>query len=132
MRITMLASALLLAVAAGVQAQTQLDMDRTAGGELASADKELNGVYQEVLKQYADDPVFITKFRAAQRAWIALRDAELAATYPHTEPGYYGSVYPMCADARLTALTRARTTDLRRWLAGTEEGDVCAGALKSK
>ncbi|HEV7730799.1 MAG TPA: lysozyme inhibitor LprI family protein [Candidatus Binatia bacterium] len=132
MRITMLAGALLLAVAAGVCAQSQRDMDQTAGTDLGTADKELNGVFQEILKKYADDPAFITKLRAAQRAWIALRDAELAASYPHAEPGYYGSVYPTCAANRLAELTRARTNDLRRWLVGTEEGDVCAGALKTK
>lgn len=130
-RITMLAGALLLAGGAA-HAQSQGDMDRTADGDLAAADKELNGVYTQVLEKYADDATFITKFRAAQRAWVALRDAELAATYPHQEPGYYGSVYPMCAATRLTELTRARTTDLRRWLEGTEEGDVCAGAMKTK
>lgn len=126
-------SAAVLLLIAPAFAQTQGDMNADASADLAKADAELNQVYQQVLKEYGDDPLTVTKLKAAQRAWIALRDADLAATYPHTaEPGYYGSVLPMCLAGRQAELTRQRTAELRRWLTGVTEGDVCAGALKTK
>lgn len=127
------AAAVVLLLAGVVLAQTQGDLDADATADLTKADAELNQVYQQVLKEYADDPLVVTKLRAAQRAWIALRDAEIDATYPHAqEPGYYGSVFPMCLATRKAELTRDRTRQLRRWLTGVQEGDVCAGAVKAK
>ncbi len=132
LRIARAAAVLLLLACTGF-AQTQRDMGTGADADLQKADAELNQVYQQVLKEYADDPLVVTKLRAAQRAWIALRDAELDAAYPHAnEPGYYGSVFPMCLAGRKAELTRRRTDELRRWLKGVPEGEVCGGALKVK
>ena len=44
--------------------------------ELASADERLNAVYQQILKKMDGDAQ--TKFRKAQRAWIAFRDLDCA------------------------------------------------------
>lgn len=112
-------------------AANQLELNKCGGTEAQRADKELNEVYQRLLKLYADDHKFIRQLRAAQRSWISFRDAELQMKFPHAdEPGYYGSVYPMCHTQYLTELTRARTKQLRVWLKGIPEGDVCAGSVK--
>jgi uncharacterized protein YecT (DUF1311 family) len=113
-------------------AQSQTAMDECASKTLAAADKELNQVYQQVLTQYASNKVFIIKLRAAQKAWMAFRDAELQARYPESDKqAMYGSVYPMCASNDLEAMTRKRIDELRAWLKGTQEGDVCAGSYQS-
>jgi len=102
------------------------------GNDYTRADQELNSVYREVLRSYADDPAFVKKLKAAQRAWLAFRDAELAALYPRAqEPGYYGSIYPACFATAKADLTKRRTEDLRRWLDGVAEGDVCAGSVRT-
>jgi hypothetical protein len=44
----------------------------------------------------------------------------------------YGSVYPMCAANLLSELTEARIKQLRVWLVGSEEGDVCSGSVRLK
>jgi uncharacterized protein YecT (DUF1311 family) len=110
-------------------AQSQAAMNECASLGLAAADKELNQVYQQVLAKYATDKVFTAKLRAAQKAWIAFRDAELNARFPAADPSMaYGSVYPMCVNNELEAMTRKRIEELRAWLKGAEEGDVCAGS----
>lgn len=107
-------------------------MDECASKSLDAADKELNQVYQQVLAKYASDKVFVGKLRAAQKAWVAFRDAELDARYPASNKSLqYGSVYPMCADNELEAMTRKRTEELREWLKGATEGDACAGSYRS-
>jgi uncharacterized protein YecT (DUF1311 family) len=111
-------------------AETQMEMNQCAGSELQAVDKELNRVYQQILKEYAGDRVFIEKFKAAQRAWLNFRDAELEAVYPHGDN--YGSAHPMCHTGEKAALTLARTKQLKLWLHGTIEGDLCAGSVKSK
>jgi uncharacterized protein YecT (DUF1311 family) len=112
-------------------AQSQAAMNECASNSYGAADKELNQVYQQVLRKYAKDTVFLGKLKAAQKAWLAFRDAELAARFPDSDTTHYGSVYPMCASSELESMTRKRTEELRAWLKGTEEGDVCAGSYRS-
>lgn len=111
-------------------AQSQTAMNMKAGSDYQKADKELNLVYQKILKEYAAQPLFIRKLKVAQRLWVQLRDAELAAKYP--ESGSYGSAGPMCESIYLETLTRERTKFLRVWLTGIPEGDVCTGSVKNK
>lgn len=112
------------------QAQSQTALNMKAGSGYEKADKELNAVYQKILKEYAAQPLFIKKLKVAQRLWVQLRDAELAAKYPET--GSYGSAQPMCESIYLETLTRDRIKLLRVWLTGIPEGDVCSGSVKSK
>jgi uncharacterized protein YecT (DUF1311 family) len=114
----------------GTMAQSQTAMNVNAGRNYDKADKELNAVYRKKLKEYTAQPLFIKKLKVAQRLWVQLRDAELAAKYP--ESGSYGSAAPMCESIYLETLTRERTKFLRLWLTGIPEGDVCAGSVKSK
>lgn len=120
-----------LACASGARAQTQADMNAEACGAYRKADEEMNGVYAQVLREYKADAKFLRKLRAAQRAWLAYREAHLAARFPE-ESGRaaYGSVFPMCFCGVQEELTRARTAALRKWVDGLEEGDVCAGSVK--
>ena len=127
------------AIASG-QAQTCLDnaetqpaINRCLQLEHESADQELNRVYQSILRKHADNPNFLQKLKLAQRAWIHWRDAELAAIFPEsTEKGFYGSSLPGCQNTHLATLTRQRMQQLRQWLDGVEEGDICSGSFPFK
>jgi uncharacterized protein YecT (DUF1311 family) len=113
-------------------AQTQLEMNQAAGVEFQKADKELNTVYQKIIKEYSADTLFIKNLRASQRIWIQFRDAEILVKFPETDPGYYGSIFPVCYSNYKTELTQARITTLKQWIDGVKEGDVCAGSIKVK
>jgi uncharacterized protein YecT (DUF1311 family) len=113
---------------AHAQSQTALNMKEYSSYQ--KADKELNVVYQKILKSYADQPLFIKKLKIAQRLWVQLRDAELAAKYP--ESGTYGSAGPMCESVYLESLTRDRIAFLNVWVSGIEEGDICIGSVRAK
>ena len=113
-----------------VIAQTQGDLDRQACNEYKKADAELNKVYQQVLTEYRADTLFVSKMKNAQRAWVAYRDAHLESLFPAADPREYGSVYPMCRCTALTQITKKRTAELRQWVVGIKEGDVCAGSVK--
>jgi len=105
---------------------------RNDGDEYAKAEKEINTVYQKILREYSSDKEFIKNLKVAQRLWIQFRDAEIKAKYPNKTPGYYGSVYSLCVSNLKTQLTNERIKTLKVWLAGTEEGDVCSGSVKIK
>ena len=62
--------------------QTQLEMNQEAAKNFKEADKELNSVYNQILKEYQADTKFITNLKVAQRAWIKFRDAEMNAVFP--------------------------------------------------
>jgi hypothetical protein len=47
------------------------------------------------------------------------------------DPGEnYGSVWPMCYNLEKAEMARQRTKELRTWLTGVGEGEVCAGSIK--
>jgi uncharacterized protein YecT (DUF1311 family) len=111
-------------------AQTQTDLNKSAGNDSANAERELNETYQGILKKYANDPAFIGRLRTAQRAWLKFRDAQLQMRFPPSNEA--GSVAPMCYASYKAELTQARTRQLKVWLDGIEEGDVCAGSIKPR
>ena len=113
-------------------AQTQLEMNQQEHNKYVEANNELNSIYQKILKDYKSDAIFIKNLKASQNLWIKFRDAEMKTKYPDREPGYYGSVQPMCWSIYLTQLTQDRINTLKQWTDGIEEGDVCAGSVKTK
>ena len=113
-------------------AQTQMEMNQDAAGEFKAADKELNAIYQQILEDYADDDVFLANLKEAQRCWIDFRDAQLKMKYPDREPGYYGSIQPLCEMTYLAELTQDRIKTLNVWIEGVEEGNLCGGTVKVK
>ncbi len=110
-------------------AQTQADLTECGSTDYKGADDELNRTYQQLLKKAAGDPIAVQKIRAAQSAWVAFRDAQIAALYPgEDKQKEYGTVFPMCANLALADLTRERTKMLKHMLSPLE-GDVCDGGL---
>lgn len=110
--------------------QTQGEMNGESSSGLKNAEKELKTVYERILVEYKQDTEFIKNLKESQDLWTKLRDAELKTKFPDREPGYYGSVQPMCISDYLTELTNERIKRLQTWLTGTEEGDVCSGSIK--
>ena len=115
-------------------ATTQAALDACAAGGFAQADAELNRVWRAIQSRYADRPVFLARLKTAQKAWLAFRDAEVAAKFPlapgQSAQAQYGSVFPMCQDQFKATLTAQRTAQLKAWLDGVAEGDACAGSVK--
>lgn len=129
-RMLLLISAL---VAAPCWAQTQATITEAACQQYQRVDKELNQTYRAILAQYAAEPLFLAALQRAQRAWLTFRDLHLEARFLEKDKQRsYGSVYLSCRCAELTALTQARVHQLRRWLEGTEEGDVCSGSIRQR
>lgn len=113
---------------------TQLENNICAGLEFEKWDNELNRVYQQILKMHENDKAFLQKLRAAQKAWIFFRDAELEAIYPlPAKSAEYGSSYGMCYSTWKTILTKERIRQLKKWIDGFAEDipkeDVCGGSL---
>jgi uncharacterized protein YecT (DUF1311 family) len=107
-------------------------MNKNGFNSYQNADKELNRIYQNILVEYKSDSVFIKNLKAAQRTWITFRDAELKMKFPEREPGYDGSIQPMCVSNYLEQLTKERIKTLKVWLDGIEEGEGCNGSVKMK
>ncbi len=112
-------------------AQTQMQLNREACDEFKKADAEMNAVYRRITRDYRQNAGFIAALKKAQLAWIRYRDAHLESVFPGAA-GQYGSVNPMCRCQNLAEVTKERTQVLNRWVEGIEEGDVCAGSIKTK
>lgn len=116
--------ALVLAPASGFA-----EDDKQAESPCTKADKELNRVYKKVRMTYKDDPLFLAKLKVAERAWVKFRDGHMESRYP-LDQSQYGSVFGECWCMELAWITQERTNQLKAWLKGTEEGDMCSGSYK--
>lgn len=103
--------------ACSANAKTQTALTSCADKELTRAEAGLNVVYAKLLHKVSGRPEVIAKSRAAERAWIAYRDAYLEAIYPAKDKqAEYGSIYPMEANLVLAELTRQQTIALTNLL----------------
>ncbi|WP_300157343.1 lysozyme inhibitor LprI family protein [Solidesulfovibrio sp.] len=125
---SVLLAAFLFVSAGPALAQSQAELNAAACGAAKKADAELNAVYGAILKKNAGDKRFIDKLKAAQRAWLAFRDAEMAARYPAEDKSEYGTIFNLCWCNALASLTEARAAQLRPWRDGVPEGDACLGS----
>lgn len=99
------------------KAKTQAEMNACANKEAVRVDAELNNVYGALLSKAESQPEAIAKIKAAERAWIAYRDAYIEAMYPAKDKQTeYGSVYPTEADLLRAKLTKQQVTALRELL----------------
>jgi uncharacterized protein YecT (DUF1311 family) len=112
--------------------QSQSEMNMSAKLAYENADKNLNQVYNSVLRKYSGDAEFIKNLRASERLWIQFRDAELLVKYPENSEARNGSVFPLCYYLYLTEITEERTNTLTQWLNGIEDGEVCSGSIRVK
>jgi len=107
--------------------QAQQEMNYCAGQDFERADAELNSVYrtaitraQEADREYgritqgsemrASGPGEEASLRAAQRAWVAFRDAQCEG---ESYEARGGSMQPMLYQGCRASLTRARAAELR-------------------
>jgi uncharacterized protein YecT (DUF1311 family) len=99
------------------KADTQLAMHACANEEALRVDGELNDVYQRALAAIASQPAAVEKLRAAERAWIAYRDAYIDAMFPaKNKQAAYGSILPAQIDLLRARLTRQQTQALKELL----------------
>jgi uncharacterized protein YecT (DUF1311 family) len=108
-----------------LEAQTQLELNRSADRELQAAEAQMNSELRRLFALAAKNPASIEKLKQAQSAWRAFRDAHVKAFWPSDERGAYGSVHPMCVAQELTRLTKERVAELRK-MTRSVEGDACA------
>jgi len=106
---------------------SQAEMNRCALDDFDRADSELNAVYAQIVAGMKGNPVALQRLKAAQRLWIQLRDADLAAQFPLADGEdariAYGSIYPLEYAGAKAELTRQRSTYLRQqFLAQPDDG----------
>ncbi len=114
----------LLAAAALVlpaRAQTQSEMNAEAAAELQKANAALNAVYKKM--RALQDEAGGARLKAAQKAWIAFRDAQAAFEAAHSEGG---SIYPLELANAKTRLTETRTEELEALMDDHSDPDEAA------
>ena len=109
---TLLALLLLTLCATPALAQNQFEMNRQAEASFAKADAELNRVYAKVIATLDDESK--PELKAAQRAWVAFRDAQ--ATFEMNQEARGGSMAPMIYAGVRATLTKARIAQLKELL----------------
>ena len=96
---------------------TQIELNACARDDYERADAELNAAWKDLIAALGNKSAAVKQVRAAQRAWIAFRDAEVAGHFPLEEGEdprvMYGSMYPMSLHGLMTTLTKQRTEQLR-------------------
>jgi uncharacterized protein YecT (DUF1311 family) len=101
---------------------TQSDLNVCADQDFKAADKALNEVYRTIVKRLSQDSESKTRLTAAQKAWIAFRDAECDFQSGNS---IQGSIYPMLVSICRTGLTKKRTEELKVYLKCDEGDTLC-------
>lgn len=96
-----------------------------------SAVKSLDAVTNQIVKASADDSAFVSALLQSHKSWEILVDSKVSMKYPYG-PGGYGSSYGLCYYGFKTELVNRRIAELRPWIEGMEEGDICAGSVPNK
>ena len=109
---TLLALVLFALCVTPVFAQSQQEMNREAEASFTKADAELNRVYAKVIATLDDESK--PELKAAQRAWVAFRDAQ--ATFQMNQEARGGSMAPMIYAGVRASLTKARIAQLKELL----------------
>jgi uncharacterized protein YecT (DUF1311 family) len=100
---------------ATVFSQSQSEMNEAAAKSYAKADKEMNKVYQQILKKNAKNALFVKYMKEAQLRWIEFRDAEFKRFMPQFQKGntVYGSSYSMDKNEFMENMTLERIKTLK-------------------
>jgi uncharacterized protein YecT (DUF1311 family) len=99
------------------KANTQVEMNACASEEARRADNDSDEIYRLLLSKAASQPEAVAKIKAAERAWVAYRDAYMDAMYPaENKPVEYGSIYPLEANLLRAKLTRQQAAALKELL----------------
>jgi len=99
------------------KAKTQHEINVCASEEAARADDELNATYRKLLLKAAGQEKAVAKIKAAERAWLAYRDAYIDAMYPaEDKQAEYGSIFPSEVDDLRARLSYQQITALKELL----------------
>jgi uncharacterized protein YecT (DUF1311 family) len=93
------------------RAQTQAEMNQEAAAEFKKADRDLNKLYPQVLAKLDEEGQ--AKLKAAQRAWVAYRDAQADL---EADMARGGTMAPLLRAGSLSATTLERIEQLRAFL----------------
>lgn len=100
--------------------EDQATLNQCAGKSFKASDGELNVLYKRIEKRLNDDADKTKLMVAAQRAWLAFRDAEC----DFSSSGVIGgTLYPLAVTQCRDALTKERIKTFKAWL-NCSEGDL--------
>ena len=117
-----------LCVAVNAQ-EIKIDNTRNSCNDYLKLKKEIDDVTKKITDEHARDNAFISKFRKAQFAWEASRDAQLDMLFSSENKGGYGASYPICRCNALIELTNERLDYLIRWVSNVSLSPTYDGSV---
>lgn len=122
MRLFLCVAGVVTAIAGGpAMAQSQMELNASAGADLRKADQQLNAVYNKLRAKISDAGK--KSLQTAQQSWLRFRDQECEF---ETMGTVGGSIHSMIVAICLTRLTDQRIKDLEAQL-NCREGDLSCG-----
>ena len=122
MRLVLIIAGTLTAIAVGsAAAQSQMELNAQAAGDLRKSDERLNAVYNKLRAKISDAGK--KSLQTAQQSWLRFRDQECEF---ETMGTVGGSIHSMIVALCLTRLTDQRIKDLEAQL-NCKEGDLSCG-----
>ncbi len=107
----------------------QPTLNACADQSFKKADADLNAAYRSLQSRKQDDEQAAKLLIAAERAWVAFRDAECVFD---AADNLGSSMYAMVYSGCLERLTRARTAQLERYLRCEEGEAACSEPTADK
>src|SRR5689334_16357043 len=115
------AGAMMVFAIGSALAQSQMELNQQAAGDLRNSDEQLNAVYNKLRAKVSDAGK--KSLQTAQQSWLRFRDQECEF---ETMGTVGGSIHSMMVAICLTRLTDQRIKDLGAQL-NCKEGDLSCG-----
>lgn len=119
--LAVVASAAFAIAIGSAAAQSQMELNAQAAGDLRKSDEHLNAVYNKLRAKISDAGK--KSLQAAQQSWLRFRDQECEF---ETMGTVGGSIHSMIVAVCLTRLTDQRIKDIEAQL-NCKEGDLSCG-----
>ena len=110
--------------------QSQGALNEEICDDMVTVEKELENVVEKIRKKYYNDTLFLNKLEISQKSWIKYRESQIELKFPAKDKYFeYGSLYPTCYCLEKIKITELRIQDLKMWVNGVIEGNVCPGSV---
>ena len=116
----------------GSKQDSQADLNLSAEDQLILLNKEMDSVLNAIYSEYSENKEFIKKLKISQDLWLKFHVAEMLARYPENDELREGSAFDLCWFSHKIQLKKQRLENLRVWLIGEHEGEICCGSVKVK
>jgi uncharacterized protein YecT (DUF1311 family) len=111
---------------------SQFELNAGTENQLLQINREMDSILNKIYAEYSQNKTFIKNLQKSQQLWLKFHESEMLAKFPEDDMTREGSAFNLCWYSHKIQLKRQRIENLKVWLLGEQEGEICSGSVKIK